>query len=235
MFEWPKILTDSDYKFKLVILILALILPISFDAVSQAPGCTNEDNTPGAEACDGDEAASFTVNMVEIVRLEIPGASLVERNTSRVDLLSQFMPIGTFDITVYSVTDYQVTANKTTTQTIVPTGTTGLPNNNPGGKDSVNPDRPVNVDALLEINLPFVQGDEGDADDPVPGASFIGAGFVDLPDTGSVTLWTGGNSEGGISTAHIGAASLRVDLAALENNASGNVYTFQINLRVVEQ
>ncbi len=235
MLDPRNLFQSSENKLRLFLLILALIWPISFNAVSQAPGCTNEDTTPGAETCDGDEAASFTVNMVEIVRLEIPGASLVERNTSRVDLLSQFMPIGTFDITVYSVTDYQVTANKTTTQTIVPTGTTGLPSNNPGGQDSVNPDRPVDVDALLEINLPFVQGDEGDADDPIPGAAFIGVGFVDLPDTGTVTLWTGGNSEGGTSTAHIGAASLRVDLAALENNASGNVYTFQINLRVVEQ
>lgn len=226
---------QGDNSIKLLLMILMLLLPISFDAVSQAPGCTNEDTTPGAEACDGDEGVDFTVNMVEIVRLEIPGASLVERNTSRVDLLSQFMPIGTFDITVYAVTDYEVTANKTTTQTIVPTGTTGLPSNNPGGQDSVNPDRPVRVDDLLEINLPFVQGDEGDADDPVAGAAFIGAGFVDLPDTGVITLWTGGNTEGGLSTAHIGAASLRVDLAALENNASGNVYTFQINLRVVER
>jgi len=214
----------------LCVSVLALFA-VQPGVVGQAPGCANAVSTPGSESCDSSLAA-FTLTLNEIVRLDIPGASFVTHNTSRTDLLSQFVPIGTFDLTVFSVTDYEVTANKSSAFTLAPGGTTG---DTGLGQDQIFPNDPVDLNALLEINLQDPVGDEGDSDDPVAAAAFAGQGFVDLPDFGVITLWTGGNTEGGTSTSHVASAAIRFDLAALKNNASGNVYTFTLNLRVLER
>jgi hypothetical protein len=87
----------------------------------------------------------------------------------------------------------------------------------------------------MEIRTDALEGDDDDSgqtDNPVLDWTET-ANWIPFPD-GVSLLFHGGNTEGGALVHHRAAESLRINLEALRNNASGNVFTFTITVMVTE-
>ena len=178
----------------------------------------------GANAQDDSDyvgTPGFTVTLTNSVDIEIVSSALLTIATTRAHLFHQYLEIGTFGIDVYAITDYEIKGSKITQIEQVLGGTTTA-------LEEIK-------DHLMEIKTIELTGDDP-GDNPTPkGPWFNATVWEDLPDTATIPLFEGGNSEGGAINKHTGIEALRLDLAALQNNASGNVYTFTIVVTVTEK
>lgn len=192
--------------------VLAVGLLLAILVMVSAQDDTDDVSTP-----------TFTVRLANSVDIEIVSAALRTITTRRIDLLQQYLEIGTISIDVYAVTDYEVFGSKVTQVETAPGGTTS-------------PLEEIR-DELMEIRTVALAGaDDGPKDNPrFTGPYFDATVWQDLPDIGFTTLFTGGNTQGGASNRHSAVEELRLDLAALRDNASGNIYTFTIIATVVER
>lgn len=176
-----------------------------------------------AQDTDTDSTDPFTVLLEGTVLLDVIPSDLGTRTATRADLMYQYFEpdedgFATFNINVYTITNYEVYVIKTTTVSLAPGGTT----------------TEVLLNELLEIKTLSLGGaDDGPADNPTLQYS-QSANWTDLPDSINILLFSGGNTEGGAVNYHIATEGLRLDLAALGNNASGNVYSFTITVTVLE-
>jgi len=176
-----------------------------------------------AQDTDTDSTDPFAVLLANTVLLDVVPHDLGTRTATRADLMYQYFEpdedgFATFNINIYTITNYEVYIIKATTVSLAPGGTT----------------TEVLLDELLEIKTLSLGGaDDGPADNPTLQYS-QSANWTDLPDSINILLFSGGNTEGGAINYHSATEGLRLDLAALGNNASGNVYSFTIIVTVVE-
>jgi hypothetical protein len=180
----------------------------------------------GAVDTDATATASFSVVFSETVRVTV-GSAYVAHSTTTWDLFDLYFPaggadpFGRFEIRVYAITGYELSLTKETAVSLVSGGTTTA---------SVDI-----VDTLLEIRTDALEGDDddgGQTDSPILDWAET-EDWTPFPD-GTSLLFHGGNTEGGALVHHRAAESLRINLEALRNNASGNVFTFTITVMVTE-
>ena len=180
----------------------------------------------GAVDTDATATATFSVSLSETVRVTV-GSAYVTHSTTTWDLFDPYFPaggadpFGRFEIRVYAITGYELSLTKETAVSLVSGGTTTA---------SVDI-----VDTLLEIRTDALEGDDDDSgqtDNPVLDWTET-EDWIPFPD-GTSLLFHGGNTEGGALVHHRAAESLRINLEALRNNASGNVFTFTITVMVTE-
>ncbi len=163
---------------------------------------------------------SFAVAIGEVVHIQLAPVSIGSITTQRRDLLQQYLFIGTIEVRVYAITNYEVWFSKTTLVT----------RQAPGGTTT-----PFELirDELMELKLEGLGGaDDGPANPSLEYSQALD--WVDIPDTAPRLLFTGGNTEGGTLNYHYARAAFRFDLAALQNNASGNSYEFTIRLTITD-
>ncbi len=173
----------------------------------------------GASADTVTTTSSFTVALDEVVHIELVPASLGSITTHRHDLLQQYLDIGTVEVRVYTVTDYRVWFSKTTVQTLVSGGTTTA-------FETIR-------DELMELKVEEIGGaDDGIANPTLDCSEAVD--WADIPDTHDRLLFSGGNTEGGALNYQYARIAFRFDLAALRNNASGNVYEFTIRFTITD-
>jgi hypothetical protein len=168
--------------------------------------------------------SSFAVDIGEVVHIELVPASIGSITTHRRDLLQQYLEIGTIDIRVYTISNYNVWFSKTTVVT----------EQAPGGTTTA---FETIRDELMELRLEeFGGADDYDRGvDDNPSLTYSEAvTWADIPDTTVRLLFTGGNTEGGALNYQYARAAFRFDLAALRNNASGNIYDFTIRLTITD-
>jgi hypothetical protein len=163
----------------------------------------------GAAAQTSDsESATFDATLDAVVRIDLfatPGNVTI----TDADLVDRYFTLGDLVFDIYAISNYRVTATKTTT---------GTP--------------PIDTATILEAQIlepggfaPFEDGED----------SLIES-FTDLPEGPATIDWmTGGNTQPGTDNKVRVTADLRLDLAALGDNISGNIYTFQITLTVTEE
>jgi len=175
----------------------------------------------GAMADTVTVTSSFSVDIGEVVHIQLVPASIGSIVTHRHDLLQQYLFIGTIDIRVYTITDYEVWFSKTTVVT----------QQAPGGTTTA---MEIIRDELMELRLLGVGPvpDDGINDPTLEYSQAVD--WADIPDTAPRLLFTGGNTEGGALNYQYARAAFRFDLAALRNNASGNIYDFTIRLTITD-
>ena len=180
----------------------------------------------GAEDTDAVSTVAFTVTLSETVRVTV-GSAYVTHATTNEDLFDPYFPaggadpFGRFEIRVYAITGYELSLKKQTVVSLVPGGTTTA---------AVDV-----VDKLLEIRTESLVGDDNDGgqvDNPVLDWSET-SNWTAFPD-GTTLLFHGGNTEGGSAVQHSALEFLRINLAALQDNASGNAFTFTLTVTVTE-
>ncbi len=163
---------------------------------------------------------SFAVAIGEVVHIQLAPASIGSITTQRRDLLQQYLFIGTIEIRVWAITDYEVWFSKTTAVT----------QQAPGGTTTA---FELIRDELMELKLEGLGGaDDGPANPRLEYSQALD--WADIPDTAPKLLFTGGNTEGGALNYHYAQVAFRFDLAALRNNASGNIYDFTIRLTITD-
>lgn len=167
---------------------------------------------------------SFAIDIGVVVHIELAPASIGSIATHRADLLQQYLYIGTIDIRVYTVTNYEVWFSKMTLVTQqAPGGTTTA-------FETIH-------DELMELRVEELGGtdDHDRGVDDNPSLQYSRAeDWEDIPDTTVKLLFSGGNTEGGTLNYQYARANFRFDLAALRNNASGNTYDFTIRLTITD-
>lgn len=174
----------------------------------------------GASADTTTTTSPFSVSLNEVVHIQLAPASLGSITIHRHDLLQQYLYVGSVEVRVYTVTDYQVWFSKTTTQTLVPGGTTTA--------------FEIIRDELMELKVEEIGGaDDGIANPTLEYSAAVD--WADIPDTHDRLLFSGGNTEGGALNYQYARVAFRFDLAALRNNASGNVYEFTIRFTITDR
>lgn len=184
---------------------------------------------PGAFGQDMDVALvnPLSITLVETVHVVL-GSALVTHATTIWDLFAPYFPadgadpFALFQVDIYAISDYEVTLNKETTVHLVPGGTTTASTDV--------------VDRLMEIRTVSLAGDDDDSghgDNPQLDWTAT-QDWTPFPD-GETVFFHGGNTEGGAVTSHTAQEALRINLQALQNNASGNSYTFTITVTVTER
>jgi len=154
------------------------------------------------------ESTSFDATLNAVVRIDLfatPG----DVSITNADLVNRFFTLGDLVFDIYAISNYRVTATKTTT---------GTPS--------------IDTAQILEAQIiepggfsPFEHGE----DSLIPS-------FTDIPESPTTIDWmTGGNTQPGTDNKVRVTADLRLDLAALGDNQSGATYTFQITLTVTEE
>ena len=163
----------------------------------------------------------FSVSINEVVHIELVPASIGSIITHRADLLQQYLYISTIDVRAYTITNYQVWFSKTTAVT----------QQAPGGTTTA---FETIRNELMELRILDVGplGDDG-IDDPTLQFSEA-VDWEDIHDTSDKRLFRGGNTEGGVLNYQYASVAFRFDLAALRNNASGNIYDFTIRLTITD-
>lgn len=173
--------------------------------------------TDGAGGAGSEVAFSnftFTVTFGDIVAIGIPSTNVIDTTINRSNFTDSFFinattGFATLDVTVASVSDYQVT----------------------GAVDFTGSTTPIpNPASTLAVELSVVSGDDDG------GITNAASSFVNLSDnilTGT-TLWTGPNTEGGATHIFTGRLEVRLSLDALGNAISqGNIQAL-ITLRITE-
>lgn len=165
--------------------------------------------------------SSFGVDIGKAVHIELVPASIGSITTHRHDLLQQHLFIGTIDIRVYAITNYEVWFSKTTV----------VARQAPGGTTTA---FETIRDELMELRILGVGPlpDDGIHDPTLEYSQALD--WADIPDTAPRLLFSGGNTEGGALNYQYAEVAFRFDLAALRNNASGNVYDFTIRLTITD-
>lgn len=180
----------------------------------------------GAEDTDAASTVAFTVTLSETVRVTV-GSAYVTHATANEDLFDPYFPaggadpFGHFEVRVCAITGYELSLTKQTLVTLVPGGTTTA---------SIDI-----VDNLLEIRTESLVGDDNDSgqvDNPVLDWTETSS-WTAFPD-GTTLLFHGGNTEGGSVVQHSALEFLRINLDALQDNASGNAFTFTLTVTVTE-
>jgi len=163
--------------------------------------------------------SSFSLNINEVVHIQLVPTDIGSITTHRHDLLQQYLYIGTIDVRVYTISNYDIWFSKMTAQTLVAGGTTTA-------LETIR-------DQLMELKVVELGGaDDGTANPTLQYSEAVN--WSDIPDTTVKLLFSGGNTEGGALNYQYARVAFRFDLAALCNNASGNIYDFTIRLTITD-
>jgi hypothetical protein len=170
----------------------------------------------GGLSCWATEQAStaeFGVSLDAFVHIVIGSVTVSDGDVAQTDLLSRyFLPAGfaSFNLTVYAISNYQVTASDTVSVT----------GDVPGGDYAAN--------GLLEINASaFPTNDE---------TCMVGGVWQEVPvgPTASPTVLTGCNTQGGVSNSSVATLDVRMDLDNLGDSNVDNAFDFIITLTVTD-
>lgn len=206
-----------------LLVLLPIVLALIHSQIGVGQSCTNEGTTAGSESCDA--ATNFSLTLQDVVAVDLTG-SVTNETVARSELGARFLPLtSSINVSIHAVTDYSVSA------------LIGITNGTSSGT--------FNGDALLEVDISSLTGDEGDGDDPSDSTtggcditSTTATGCDDVT-SGGTTLWTGGNSVGGTNPNHTADVDFRIDLDALgdastDTAGSANQFTITITFRVTE-
>jgi hypothetical protein len=168
---------------------------------------------------DAATTAAFTVTFNETVRITItsePGTPIPFPGALGEEALeTRYFDLTSFEATVYAITDYQVTG-----QIASVTGAGAAAAGVVGGS----------LDDLLEIqHTSFSNVPDDGGDDPVSDLT----GWEDLRLT-DISLWHGGNTEGGSATGQADTLELRLDLDEVGDQAVANTLVITLTLTVTE-
>jgi len=215
--------SKNKWPLLITILLLAIFLPLANSHIGVSQSCSNEGTGAGSESCDA--TTNFTLTLQDVVAVDLTG-SVTNETVTRTELGTRFLPLSSnINVSIHAVTDYSVSA------------LIGIANGTSSGT--------FDSDALLEVDISSLSGDEGDADDPSDSTtggcditSTSAAGCDDVTSAGT-TLWTGGNSVGGTNPNHTADVDFRIDLDALgdastDTAGSANAFTVTVTFRVTE-
>jgi len=213
---------------KCFLLLIALLLPLSLIQVVSGQSCSNEGTSAGSESCDA-VAPAFDITLQDVVAIDVTNSLTASTDIIRGALDQRYLPIGgTFVVNIFSITDYTVSVtNVVSTGTLIGTG---------------------NADTVVEVgNITVGNGDDGVDNPAITIANNCAAGTITSSTgetcqdvtTSGITLFNGGNSEGGTSTFHTLTGQVRVDKDGLGNTSTNpgtaqQSFTFDLTFRVTE-
>ncbi|OGF55783.1 MAG: hypothetical protein A2Z21_03875 [Candidatus Fraserbacteria bacterium RBG_16_55_9] len=157
------------------------------------------------------ENTTFNVNVNAVVRIDLASPAPADKTINTTDLATRYFTLDDLLFDLYAITNYRVTATKSTT------GSLGAPA----------------VDTANILQARIISGGFSPNED---GETSLITSFTAIPEDPATVDWmTGQNTQPGTDNKVRTTSDLQLDLAALGNNASGSIYTFQVSLTVTEE